>query len=242
MQRGNQGTGEPGTGRWLSGRNGGRAGDRTRRRDHAGAAGVARERSGVGCPAAGRRAAAACGTRGAAGRSGRACRRRWRPGRSSRAGSTWSPPACRCSRGRKPGGRRSAAGPTGTRSRTEPGTRTCRIRRRPTARPGRRAGCHIITTTMCSICGIVSVPAGSRGSGSEPGRRSHVSRDAAGRFGLFGLAPAPAPGRRRGHGGRECSGLQQPAPAHAAGVRRLILCHAGEFCRAPGWPQGAADE
>ena len=36
---------------------------------------------------------------------------------------------------------------------------------------------------MCSICGIVSVPAGSRGSGSEPGRRSHAGRDAAGWFG-----------------------------------------------------------
>src|SRR5262249_54863835 len=46
----------------------------------------------------------------------------------------------------------------------------------------------------------------------------------------------------RGDRRRECSGLKHCAPAHADRIRRLILCHAGEFCRGSGWPQDAADE
>jgi hypothetical protein len=92
---------------------------------------------------------------------------------------------------------------------------------------------------MCSIRGIVSVPAGRRGSGSEPGCRRFVAvfrldrRQAAAGAATADKAPEKAPEKALA---RRSVRLLIPR------LRRLVLCHAGEFRRIPGRLQEAVSE
>jgi hypothetical protein len=82
--------------------------------------------------------------------------------------------------------------------------------------------------TMCSICGIVSVPAGSCGYGSDPGCRNREyrpERDADALAGLHAPVPATAPAAKPAFSSPRLLG--PPGLPSRLALMMTLLCPAG---------------